>query len=416
MVHPQLSVRFKRSAFAWLAAAAFLLPGAQPGHAAGQDAQPGDPLGQRVVLIQGTKVEVEPDPAHHHPTDAERKARLKQLATLSLEQLMELEIVPINVLGGHTHPTGQWMVGYRYMYANMAGNLNGTQSVSNGRLLRRYLDVPTSMEMEMHMLEAMYAPSERLTLMLMAPYSRMWMERESLLPGGHNHGGGGSGGPLGIQAPGGAKAQSRFQTRSAGWGDLTFMSLYTLRGDAGAPHRVLLNSGFSAPTGSINQTHRGGGRHDYMMQLGSGTFDLMPGLTYLGETRDWSWGGQVMGTVRLGTNENGYRLGNRLRLNAWGSYRLTDWVAPSLRLEGQRWGRIQGSDFTLDPLVDPTFDPNNYGGERIDLLLGVNLYAPRGKWKGMRLSIEGGVPIYQSLNGPQLETDWMLGFSLSYTR
>jgi hypothetical protein len=267
------------------------------------------------------------------------------------------------------------------------------------------------MDMEMHMLEAMYAPSDRLTMMLMVPYSRMWMDRSSLLPGGH-HGGGGGGTP----PTGPAKSQSRFETRSAGWGDVTFMSLYTLKGGASGPHRLLLNGGLSVPTGSIDASHGGGGRHDYMMQLGSGTFDLMPGLTYLGENKDWSWGGQVLGTLRLGTNDNGYRFGHRMKLNAWGSYRLTDWLAPSLRVEAHRWGKISGRDVTLDPLIDPTFDPRNYGGERIDLLLGLNLYAPQGRWKGARLSLEGGVPIYQSLNGPQLETDWTVGFSLSYTR
>jgi hypothetical protein len=415
MAHLPQSARLARFGSLWSLAGALLLSLGTPSQAAEPARDLTDPLGQRVVLLQGEAPAKAPDKGeHHHPG---RNATIRELANLSLEQLMELEIVPINVLGGHTHPAGQWMVGYRYMYQSMGGNLNGTESLSNARLLRRYLDVPTSMQMEMHMLEAMYAPSDRLTLMLMAPYSRMWMERDSLLPGGHHHGSssGGGGNRPAAQAVGPTKAQNRFETRSAGWGDLTLMSLYTLSGGAHGSRRLLFNGGLSVPTGSIDAGHSGG-RHEYMMQLGSGTVDLMPGLTYLGEDKNWSWGGQLIGTIRLGTNDNNYRLGNRVKLNAWSSYRLSDAVAPSIRLEAQHWGQISGRDVTLDPLVDPTFDPRNYGGERIDLLLGVNLYAPKGRYKGMRLTVEGGIPVYQSLDGPQLETDWMLGFSLSYAR
>ena len=415
MVHLLQSARPARLRSLWSIAGALLLSlVARPGHAAEPSPDLTDPLGQRVVLLQGETAPKKGE--HHHPPGRDR---IRELANLSLEQLMEVEIVPINVLGGHTHPAGQWMIGYRSMYQSLGGNLTGTDSVGTRRLLRRYLDAPTSMQMEMHMLEAMYAPGDRLTMMLMLPYSRMWMDRDSLLPGGHSHrgstrgaGGGNKTGPTG----GPAKAQTRIETRSAGWGDLTLMSLYTLKGGAYGKQRVLLNGGLSLPTGSIDKSHGGGGRHDYMMQLGSGTVDLIPGVTYLGEAQNWSWGGQALGTLRLGTNDNNYKLGNRLKLNAWGSYRLTDWLAPSLRLEAQSWGQIRGRDITLDPTVDPTFDPRNYGGERVDLLLGVNLFVPKGRLKGMRLSVEGGIPIYQSLDGPQLETDWMLGFSLSYSR
>jgi len=401
-----------RTATTWLAAGALALVGA------GKPAQARDlfsslsPLGSGVddgrVRLAG---KAEGAPEHHH---AEQKIP-GDLTTLSLEQLMELEVVPINVLGGHTHPAGQWMVGYRYMFTHQGDNLVGTNEVSTRRLLRRYLLAPDSMDMEMHMLEGMYAPTDRLTLMLMVPYSRMWMEKQSLFSSGGGHGhGAATPDPIALGAAG-PNAPRKVESRSAGWGDLTLMSLYTFSGSSDSGRRLLFNGGLSVPTGSIHQGHASG-RHEYMMQLGSGTVDLLPGITYLGENRSLSWGAQAMGTVRLGTNDVGYSLGNRLRLNAWSSYRLTDWFAPSLRLEGQVWGNIHGQDPTLDPLVDPTFDPGKYGGRRVDLLLGANVFVPKGKWKGTRLSVEGGFPVYQNLDGPQLETDWTIGFSLSYSR
>jgi hypothetical protein len=62
------------------------------------------------------------------------------------------------------------------------------------------------------------------------------------------------------------------------------------------------------------------------MQLGSGTWDLLPGLTYAGFARDWSWGAQTLATLRLGENRHDYKLGNRLMLTGWVARRWTDWT------------------------------------------------------------------------------------------
>lgn len=54
-----------------------------------------------------------------------------------------------------------------------------------------------------------------------------------------------------------------------------------------------------------------------------------------------------------------------------------------------------------------TADLDNQGGERIDLLIGVNFTASSGGLKGHRIALELGAPIYQLLNSPQLVTDWV---------
>ena len=89
---------------------------------------------------------------------------------MSLEELLHEEITPINVLGSHTHLNGVWMLGYRYMYMEMEHNQSGTRDVSDEEVLSRYPVAHTSMSMEMHMAEVMYAPSDYLTLMAMMPY------------------------------------------------------------------------------------------------------------------------------------------------------------------------------------------------------------------------------------------------------
>jgi hypothetical protein len=63
----------------------------------------------------------------------------------------------------------------------------------------------------------------------------------------------------------------------------------------------------------------------------------------------------------------------------------------------------------------PTADPNLRGGRRIDALLGTNIFALSGPLAGNRLALEFGVPVYQSLNGPQLKTEWYMSLTWNWT-
>jgi hypothetical protein len=51
----------------------------------------------------------------------------------------------------------------------------------------------------------------------------------------------------------------------------------------------------------------------------------------------------------------------------------------------------------------PDADPANYGGQQLDFLTGVSLAKGR-----FSIGVEGGIPLYENLNGLQLRTDWML--------
>ncbi|MGB7414345.1 MAG: transporter, partial [Thermosynechococcaceae cyanobacterium] len=152
----------------------------------------------------------------------------------------------------------------------------------------------------------------------------------------------------------------------------------------------------------------------YPMQIGSGTVDLMPGITYLGQAGNWSWGAQGMGTIRLGRNAQNYRLGNQLALTAWGARKWTKSISTSLRLQGRILGNNTGEDprlapgNQLTPPLIPTVDPDRRGGSRVDLSVGINYLAQAGFLKGFRFGVEAGLPIYQSLSGPQLENDFTI--------
>lgn len=300
-------------------------------------------------------------------------------------------LAPVGIMSDHTHEAGGGMLSYRYMYMSMSDNYIGSDKVSDAQIIspsgEGYMVTPTSMEMNMHMLGAMWAPHDEVTLMLMVPYlfkSMDHLRRDGL----------------------------RFNTESDGFSDLRLSSLIEVMDIH--DHRINLNLGISAPTGSITEKGfvpgPGNTQLPYPMQMGSGTWDLLPGLTYLGEAGQWSWGAQFLANIRLDTNSQGYRLGNEYSLTTWGAYRWSDWISTSLRVVGTTWDDIHGKDKSLAIPAGavPTADPDLRGGDRVDILAGINIYLQDGFMKGHRLALEVGGPVYQDLHGPQLGNEWML--------
>jgi hypothetical protein len=293
---------------------------------------------------------------------------------------------PIGVMGDHLMREGEIMLSYRYMNMDMDGNRTGTDRVDVP--LPGYMVSPTGMTMDMHMLGAMYAPSDRLTLALMLPFTSLSMDHI-------------------INSNGVA-----FTTESSGIGDVKLSAQYGLYARPGRD--LIFNFAISAPTGSIDETDDTPMMTDahlpYPMQLGSGTWDIIPGLTWVQLYDSWSWGAQGLYTLRTGSNDNGYTLGNKLNLSAWVAKKVAESTSLSFRLNGLDWGNIDGTDskLMLMPGMVPTADPNLRGGTRVDALVGINFVTPG--LKSLRLAAEAGAPVYQDLDGPQLETD--LAFTL----
>ena len=278
-------------------------------------------------------------------------------------------------------------MGYRTMTMVMEGNRDGASRRSVDSVLADFPVAPTEMRMETHMSSLMYAFSDDLTLMAMAPFKLLTMDNMT-------------------------RKGASFTTRSQGLADVKVMANQILYRLPNNRRLASLLAGLSLPTGSIDErddTPIGPNQKlPYPMQLGSGTYDLLTGVTFLGIAEHWSWGLRGLGTIRLGENDNDYRLGNRLDFSAWGTRLWANWLSTSVRLDGQSWANIDGADPDLNPAMVPTADPDRRGGTRLDLLFGIELLAPTGRLKGNRLGIEVGAPIYQNLNGPQLETDWRI--------
>ncbi len=336
-----------------------------------------------MLLIITTKLTSAQDIHHHHHHQHQQQKHHHH----------DDDRTPIGVMGAHTHDEGGLMLSYRYMFMSMAGNRIGTNKVSNSEVLEDYMVTPTDMDSQMHMFGLMYAPTDYVTAMVMLPYIKKSMNHLT-------------------------RSGVRFKTTSEGVGDLKTSFLIKIFDRTN--QQVHLNAGLSLPTGSISERDATPAGPDqqlpYPMQLGSGTLDLMPGITYRGQHKSLSWGSQVSGVVRLGENSRDYRLGNRFDATGWGVWNWFNWVSTSARLDWQSWGNIKGADPALNSSVVPTADPKLRGGNRLDLLLGLDFYVPRGPVpiKGQRLAVEFGLPLYQDLDGPQLETDWVLWLGWQY--
>jgi hypothetical protein len=310
-------------------------------------------------------------------------------------------------MGDHTHREGGWMLSYRYMNMKMDGIRSGTKRVSSQNIFaENYAVAPKNMTMQMQMLSMMYAPTNQLTLMAMANYIDTTMNHQvDPAVAGMINGG-----------------DSGFATESSGFGDIKLSALYRfyLEGNSKAHFGI----GLSLPTGSIDEkdeTPAMGGRQRQLlpapMQLGSGTIDLLPSLTYVQQLENWSWGAQASGIIRLESeNENRYRLGNKFELISWAGYNLAEWLGLAGGLNYAYTGELQGGQKDLNtnaPMgrrsVTTAFN-DNYGSERINLILGINLLKPTGYLEGHRLAFDLRLPLWRDLNGYQLESDYALTF------
>lgn len=313
-----------------------------------------------------------------------------ELLDLDLEQLMKLEVIQVTIPGAHWHWENDWMVGYQYMQQQYEGHNVGTREVSSEEVLRQFPTTHERMTMNMHMLMFMHGNDDDLTVMAMIPIMEMDMPHLT-------------------------RTGDTFTTRARGLGDVQVSAIVPIYDEY--PHRVQFEGGISLPTGPIGVEDLNGrpGHLEYSMQLGSGTFDLRPKVTYLGQTDSLSWGAQASGVFRVGTNSDGYALGNQYEMTAWISPAVTDEFSPSLRIDALKWGNVRGVDPQI-PQTNPASIPGLQAGERIDLLLGLNYAAGvDDEGHGHRFSLEGGIPIYQNLTGPQLRLKYRVGGAWQWT-
>jgi len=333
-----------------------------------------------------------------------------------------LSHAPIGVMGDHLHKKNEFMFSYRFMDMHMDGMRSGTNNVSaaevsntrnalagetmrmgsnlNATIPPFYRISPVDMDMKMHMFGLMYGLSDNVTLMGMLNYQENEMTLKTF------------GGGMPAAMNGGGPVVGTFKGKTSGIGDTKLSALIKLKESPN--YKLHYNLGLSFPTGSIKESGSvlapngktvSIDRLAYPMQLGSGSYDFLPGITYNGYKGNLGWGAQLQGTFRLNENDEDYRLGNTIEATTWLAKQWKPSISTSLRLTAKTEGSIRGRD----PIITggmPLFDAKNSGRDEVDLHLGINLLGQQGLLKGHRLAVEVGTPIYEKVDGLQMSNDW----------
>jgi len=307
---------------------------------------------------------------------------------------------PIGVMGDHLHAKGGFMVSFRYMNMQMKGTKLGSTSIDNATIYNSYMVAPQKMSMDMYMLGVMYAPSNKLTFMLMQSFVKNEMDLTMRM--------------MGNAMP----MYTNFSTSSTGLGDLKLGGMYSIYAKENTALHI--NASVSIPVGSTTEKDdtpmMANARLPYRMQLGSGTYDIRLGATFKGNSEIISWGVQPMFLFRTGTNDRGYTVGNNQKLNIWGAYKIANSISLSVRVLGINEQKITGVDAMLNPMMVPTANTMNYGGKRVNSYLGCNVSFDQTSFlKDVRLGLEAGVPIYENYKGIQMDEALTFNIGLKYS-
>lgn len=191
-------------------------------------------------------------------------------------------------------------------------------------------------------------------------------------------------------------------SKATGLGDLRVLARYQSPDQA---RNWSVQFGLKLPTGRFNQNFatgpQAGNELDRGLQLGTGTTDALLGASYFARLGD-SFGYFAQAVVqRPLTQRSGFFPSPSLNVNLGIRWLNTSRFLPQLQVNGRWDGREKG----------PASDYDNSGATLIDLSPGLTAELTR------RTSAFGfvQVPIYQRVNGRQLEPRWLLSIGVRYS-
>ncbi|GMR12566.1 MAG: transporter [Gemmatimonadota bacterium] len=288
---------------------------------------------------------------------------------------------PPGVSGQFTVDAGEILWSFTYSRDDLVGNRNGTAPLFQQEVLDLFTVAPVSLLTQTLNLEVRLGITDRFTLAVSAPY---------------------------IFRDGVNETETAFFASFANdIGDLEVNTLWDLL-NPGA-YVLTLGMGVSIPTGDIDERGRTAtsslAQLPFSMQTGSGSWELMPSVSFMTQNDAGTFGAQVGSTFHLNDNDRNYRLGDRFDMTTWVSYNVNDWIALSARVVYEEWASVTGIDPETNGIEDPRANPFATGGVRTQLPFGFTLRIREGVLKGHRFSVEYLTPIHQDLNGPQLQTN-----------
>ncbi|QKG72090.1 transporter [Erythrobacter mangrovi] len=313
------------------------------------------------------------------------------------------------LMNEHTHDGGEFMIGLRYTRSRHSGaNLSGTEPIADAEILAAgYTVRAREMTMDMVMLDLMYAPNDKLTLMVMPHWMRHEMTMVGIDP--MNAGAGGM-----DQAHHGLAFGQTMTHSTQGFGDTLVSASYRM---ANSPtFKAHATLGLWLPTGNIDRRNPDGTFVHYGMQSGGGTWDSEPSATVSGQLGAVGYGVQASYRWRCESrNASGFAFGDRASASGWLSYLVDNGFSLTSRLTWEHEGQILGEYSGPHKNASPSDGQENYGGSRVIAGLGANIALPFGGRDRPQIGVEFGVPLFQDLNGVQLPEDWRASVALTKT-
>lgn len=287
---------------------------------------------------------------------------------------------------------GEFLWSFTYRRDDQQGNRSGTTPLNQDDILDVFTVAPISMLTQTMNLELRLGLTNRVTIAVSAPFS--------------------------LRDDVNVTETTFFGSFTDDIGDVKASTLLSVLNEG--PHILTVGMGVSIPTGEIDERGQtatsSSAQLPFNMQTGSGSWDLIPSVSFMTQNGFGTFGAHVSSTIHLNENDRGYRLGDRFDMTAWTSYKVNDWIAVSARVLWEEWGSVTEVDPDTDPLEDPRANPFATGGTLIQIPWGVTIYMRDGLLKGNRFSIEYYYPVHEELNGPQLSADetvlvaWQVAF------
>ena len=277
-------------------------------------------------------------------------------------------------------------IGYRFIAARYERHQEGRREVSAEEVLGRYGRVMTRMDVEANVFSLGYRANENWMVHLSVPFLRMAGDVESL-------------------------DENMFSLAVEGVSDLEVNISRYFHLDPQT--QVALNLGIGVPTGSIDMKRRGS-LLPYSIQLGSGTWDLSPGIAAVRETGRFELGASVETDIHLGNNSRGYSSGNAVAGTMWVDYSVNPHLEFGVFVRGFHLDGVEA--FMQEGKSALHWNPGNYGGDFVEGGLSVRLLHPSCPYGGKFLEIRASRPLWRNANGIHLVNDWTLdlGIGISF--
>ena len=317
---------------------------------------------------------------------------------------------PIGVMGSMHH--SGFMLSIKHGLMKMNGNILDGKNISTSKILEmpnplgnmpaNLSVIPQNMDMKMTMIDAMYAPSNNLTFMVMATYASRDMQLNSYSP---------------MMSRG---FVGQFSTSSSDLSDISFITLFQIsqiknskwHGEISFKKSIGRDDSMAkilTPMGNkMNMIM------PYAMQPGDSSSSLILGLTNTRKlNQDIFWGNQLKRKVVV--SESNWSFGDQTEFNSWIQYLFSKQVSVSSRLKLVDQDALSGSNASIMAPVQ-TANPKNYGGTEAFVGLGMNINLDIFFSGNDSIGIEILKPVNQNKNNLQMKTDYqvIIGYQKSF--